>query len=541
MNRFLTTLSEYAPAMVSGFLLTISFPKANLPWVAWFALVPLMLSLYKLNRKKAFNAGFIMGLAHFLSLIYWIVPTISIYGKLPLLLALPILLLLASYLALYPALFASGVIYLHGGMSGEKSLPEWLTPLRSAALWVGLEYLRSTILTGFPWGLAGYSQYMQLNLIQIADITSVYGISFIIIMTNSVVALAWRAWFSSDRQISSRRVVIIWIILLIMLFGGVISYGKMRIAEVDKRAAQSESVTISVIQGNIEQDLKWDESYQESTITKYCNLSMRASELHPDLIIWPETALPFYYSWNKKMSDRVDSCIRDAETTFLIGSPAFKAVDEAAKIYNIFNRAYMINELGQITGSYDKVHLVPFGEYVPFGKYLSFLGKIIAQAGDFSSGRSDADPLAFNGSSAGVQICFEVIFPHLSRAAVKNGAKILVTMTNDAWFGYTSAPGQHFTMAVFRAIENRRAVARAANTGISGFIDPTGKILQSSRLFEEVALTQSIPSLNIKTLYSTFGDLFAQICLFAIGAACVVNIVKRRGVKLLQVSSSSRR
>lgn len=573
MNRFLITSSEYTPALLSGFLLTMSFPKFDLHWLAWVAMVPLMLSLYRLNEKQAFNGGLIMGLSHFLSLLYWIVPTISIYGELSLFLALPILILLAGYLALYPALFAYGIRYFHSGLMAkhntdptviaqtslskniskklmphrsdkgkflppehsipdksiqDKSMPDWLLPLTAAVLWVGLEYIRSNFLTGFPWGAAGYSQYMQLNLIQIADITSVYGISFIIILTNGVVTLAWRGCFASDRERRSTRDVILWTLSLLALFGGVISYGKMRIATIEKISAKSDSSDISVVQGNIDQIVKWNEAYQESTITQYCNLSMQAAQHHPDLIIWPETALPFYYSWNKKMSDKVDSCIMDAGTTFLIGSPAFRTVDEAAKSYNIFNRAYMINKLGVVTGSYDKVHLVPFGEYVPFGRYLSFLGKIIAQAGDFSSGKKDTEPLAFNGSSVGVLICFEIIFPHLSRTVVNNGAQILVTMTNDAWFGYTSAPGQHFTTSVFRAIENRRAVARAANTGISGFIDPTGKILQVSKLFEECSLTQKIPSLKIKTVYSMVGDLFAYICLFAIGVACMVNIVKKK-------------
>lgn len=348
--------------------------------------------------------------------------------------------------------------------------------------------------------------------------------------------------------------MVIWLLSLLVMFGVVIGYGKVRISDIEKESAQAESVKVSVIQGNIEQVFKWDEAYQESTVTKYCNLSIQAAQLFkqqpdqkivrqdrkreredteqlkPDLIIWPETALPFYYSWNKKLSNRVDNCIKDAGTTFLIGSPAFKTVDKSSKTYEFYNRAYMVNQNGAITGTYDKVHLVPFGEYVPFGKYLSFLGKIIAQAGDFSSGKRDTSPLIFSvaagDSSAGVLICFESIFPYLSRTAVKNGAQILVTMTNDAWFGYTSAPEQHFTMALFRAIENRRSVARAANTGISGFIDPTGKIIQVSNLFEDIALTQTIPSMRIQTLYSKFGDIFAFVCLFAIGAAFVLNIAK---------------
>ncbi|MGD9733180.1 MAG: apolipoprotein N-acyltransferase [Desulfamplus sp.] len=586
MNNLIIKISEYLPAVLSGFLLTAAFPKSELTFLAWIALVPLIFYLHRakdsknssFDKKKAFKAGFIMGLSHFLSLLYWIVPTISTYGLLPLFVALTILILLACYLALYPAVFAFGLswfqcAYIHkkgDNCSGDICSQEkrykleyintLLTPLIAAALWVSLEYIRSIFLTGFPWGLIGYSQYMHLNLIQIADITSVYGVSFMVVLTNFVLAKVVMAAASKSFKID----VLVWIICLAVMFGGAIGYGKIRIADIEKEAAKSEMVNISVIQGNIEQVLKWDESYQESTIAKYCKLSIQAveksyesvvnsheslqnSELQgkndlksesdkdkkdkPDLIILPETALPFYYNWNKKLSDRVNDCIREAGTSFLIGSPAFKTVDEAAKIYDFYNRAYMVNELGAITGSYDKVHLVPFGEYVPFGKYLSFLGKIIAQAGDFSSGDKDIQPLEFTGltnkPTAGVLICFEIIFSDLSRTVVKNGADILVTMTNDAWFGYTSAPEQHFTMAVFRAVENRRAVARAANTGISGFISPTGKILKTSELFKDASLTQNLPCMKIKTAYTKFGDMFAFVCLFAIAASFMVNIAKK--------------
>ncbi|MBF0413712.1 MAG: apolipoprotein N-acyltransferase [Desulfamplus sp.] len=557
MSNFIIIFFECFPAMLSGFLLTLSFPKNELTFLAWIALVPLILYLYRVkdsatvDKKKAFNAGFIMGLCHFLSLLYWIVPTISTYGLLPLFVAVPILMLLACYLALYPAVFTFGLSWFQCaymqknkekkninpspvGRAGEglgvTSLNNLLMPLVAAALWVSLEYIRSIFLTGFPWGLVGYSQYMHLNLIQIADITSVYGISFMVVMTNFVLAKVVMAAFAKSFKID----VLVWIICLVVMFGGVIGYGKIRITDIEKEAEQSEMVNISVVQGNIDQVLKWDLAYQESTITKYCKLSIEAAQqkIRPDLIILPETALPFYYGWNKQLSSKFDECIREAGTSFLIGSPAFKTVDEVAKIYNFYNRAYMVNELGVIIGSCDKVHLVPFGEYVPFGKYLSFLGKIIAQAGDFSSGETDIKPLTFTGainkSSAGVLICFEIIFPYLSRTAVKNGAHILVTMTNDAWFGYTSAAKQHFTMAVFRAIENRRAVARAANTGISGFIDQTGKIVQTSELFKDAALTQQLPSMNIKTTYTKFGDIFAFVCMFAIAALFVVNIARKK-------------
>ncbi|MBF0211605.1 MAG: apolipoprotein N-acyltransferase, partial [Desulfamplus sp.] len=520
-------LYQYFFPFLSGFLLTLSFPNSEVDWLAWIALVPLILSLDKINGKRAFKFGFVMGLSHFLSLLYWIVPTISTYGQLPLLLALPILILLSGYLALYPALFALGLSYL--------KVNSKLMPLTAAALWVSLEYIRSIFMSGFPWGLVGYSQYSHLELIQIADITSVYGISFIVVLTNAVIA---RILALKSKQ-NYKSEIAISIFSLFLIFGFLIGYGKFRITDIKNESDKGKILNISVVQGNIEQALKWEEAYQKSTIEKYCKLSIKAAQEFKlnfqnrgaksdklNLIIFPETALPFYYTWNKNLSNEINSCIKDVGTNFLIGSPSFKTIDKAAKIYQFYNRAYMVNELGVVIGSYDKVHLVPFGEYVPFGRYLSFLGKIIAQAGDFSAGKRDAQPLLFNlssdsvksnsvlSSSAGVLICFEVIFPYLARESVNNGAQLLVTMTNDAWFGYTSAPKQHFAMAIFRAVENRRAVARAANTGISGFIDPTGKVLQTSNLFEDAALTEPLPAMTIQTFYSKFGDAFAFVCIF---------------------------
>jgi len=531
-GNFITLIARYLPAMLSGGLLTLSFPKANLSWLAWISLIPLIISVKGMDGKRAFNAGFIMGVVHFFSLLYWIIPTISTYGQLSMFLTVPILILLSFYLALYPAVFALAIHFFRSDFK----------PLTAAAMWVALEYLRSTLFTGFPWGLTGASQYMNLPLIQIADITSVYGVSFIIVMTNGVLAMVIELLALAGKK--ENRVLffkgtfkpsliwspsLLWSISLSVVFSFIFIYGEIRIEQIKKITSRSDHATLSVVQGNIEQVFKWDQAFQESTIAKYCELSVEASEENPDLIVWPETALPFYYGWNSDLSAQVDECIKSSGTTFLVGSPAFETVyQDAVKVDQIFNRAYMVNPNGFITGKYDKTHLVPFGEYVPLGKYLSFLGKIIAQAGDFSPGDENNHPLAFNGSSTGVLICFEVIFPYLSRSLVNKGAQILVNTTNDAWFGYTSAPEQHFSMAVFRAIENRRAVARAANTGISGFIEPTGRISVKSALYEDAVLSRSLPSLTVTTLYSTWGDLFAIICLVAMVVLFMINIIKQK-------------
>ena len=501
------------PALASGGLLTLSFPATQWSQLAWISLVPLLIAIKDAPPSRAFQMGLAMGMTHFLSLIYWILPTLRVYGNLPVVLAFPVLFLLVSYLALYPAMFCL-ILSRRPAGNGISSF----MPIKAAFLWVALEFARARLFTGFPWGLAGYSQYRQTLLIQIADITGVYGISFIIVLVNATLAMAWHHFKArtnrpetGNRQIFFRP-LIVWGMMAVSILTGMTLYGRNRLSTMEKIIAHTPGRHISVIQGNIPQATKWDNAYKKKTVEIYCRLSQKAATPQtPDLIIWPETALPFYYTWEKEMSDAVNHCIRQCNTWFIIGSPAFSLQGE--NDFNFFNRAYMLTPQAGISAAYDKAHLVPFGEYVPFGNYLTFLDKLTSQAGDFSPGPTDARPLAFKGNHAGILICFEIIFPKLTSTVVKNGADLLVTMTNDAWFGRTSAPLQHFSMAVFRAVENRRSIARSANTGISGFIDPGGRIMGTTALFEETLLTRSLPCLQSMSFYTIHGDLFAWLCL----------------------------
>jgi apolipoprotein N-acyltransferase len=218
----------------------------------------------------------------------------------------------------------------------------------------------------------------------------------------------------------------------------------------------------------------------------------------------------------------VQKGIQNAGTSFLIGSPSFIQSENGIKYYN---SAYLINPDGKIQGKYDKVHLVPFGEYVPFKKWLPFLGKMVEEVGDFWPGEKGST-IKWGNYKLGVQICFEIIFPGLSRAVVNNNAALLVNLTNDAWYGNSCAPYQHFSMTVFRAIENRKALVRSANTGISGFIDPVGRIIAETALFSDAVLTRSVPIIFMTTFYTRFGDLFAIACLVS-----VLFIVLRQKIK----------
>lgn len=505
----------YFPALLTGVCLTMSFPNTGLFMIAWVALIPLMISVSTQTPRQAFFSGLCAGMVHYLSLIYWLVQTLEVYGGLHWVLAYACLVLLSFYLALYLGVFCALFRKLNTGGA--------LIPLAGASFWVVLEYIRTYLLTGFPWGALGYSQYMNLNFIQIADFSGVYGVSFLIVLVNLTGVMAWK-WIvgvntNRDPLVGKQKMVLSVGITLSLLWG-TYGYGRIQIKQVAEHIQKSPKVPVAVVQGNIRQDLKWTQSFRESTIEKYIKLSTQILDRQPVLVIWPETAMPFYYNYDNALSNLVDAGIRQANTDFLIGSPAVEVQNDEVKIYN---RAYMLDRFSLITGIYDKIHLVPFGEYVPFEKYLTFLGKITAQAGNFSFGQKKYEPLVFKSHKTGVLICFDVLFPRIAARFVKNGADLLTTMTNDAWFGYSSATWQHFSICVFRAIENRRSVARAANTGISGFIDPKGKILKTTRLFTDVSIVEPISMLTIKTPYTKYGDGFAMICVLAICLAFVIN------------------
>jgi apolipoprotein N-acyltransferase len=303
-------------------------------------------------------------------------------------------------------------------------------------------------------------------------------------------------------------------------------YGSIRIGETDKAIEAANTAKISVVQGNIDQSLKWNQSFQLETLAKYGRLSYAASKEKPDLIVWPETAAPFYYTNDKYLTYKIKETFRNCGTEFLIGFPSYTSEMGSFKF---FNSAYIMNPEGMIEGTYSKTHLVPFGEYVPLQDFLPFIHKLTEQSGDFYPGEK-GNTLDFANGKIGTQICFEVIFPELSRAMVSNGAQLIANITNDAWFGKSSAPFQHFSMVKFRAVENKRAIARAANTGISGFIDPLGRELAASDLYVDAQLTRSLPLLNTLTFYTRFGDVFVW-GLFLVFAPFAAVRIRQKGFR----------
>jgi apolipoprotein N-acyltransferase len=517
-------------AVLSGLLLTGAFPKIGWDWLAWFALVPLLAAISNLSVRESFRIGFVTGLVHYLSLLYWVVPVMRTYGYLPLYLSVAILFLFTAVLALFPAVFSMALAAV--GTSPLRCL------LAMPVLWVAVEYVRTFIFTGFPWELLGYSQYLRHHLIQIADLFGVYGVSFLIAMGNAAIFLTImyigrKTWHGRP---VSRPLVLGASALFVAGFLLTWIYGAWRIQATDRLMAAAPTARVAVIQGNIDQALKWDPVFQANTIKTYNRLSLAVKSEKPDLIVWPESATPFFLFYDRQPTEKVLAGIEKADTDFLIGSPSFERQGKR-EIY--YNSAYLVSPVTKKIRKYDKAHLVPYGEYVPFKKWLPFLGKLVAQVGDFRPG-TPGKTLQWHKNALGVQICYEIIFPGLSRAMVKNNAVLLINITNDAWFGKTSGPYQHFSMTIFRAVENRRALARAANTGISGFIDPVGRILASTPLLQEAALTRALPLIRSKTFYTRYGDILALACLGGTTFVILIEIGnymlkfrKRRKIKCL--------
>jgi len=489
-----------ALALLSSALLLLASPgeSATLPLAAWFALTPLLYRLAGHSPRQAALLGLICGLAYYGPLLRWIIIVLATYGEVPLALAGLALFFLTCYMSCYLALFAF--------------LCAWVSkkiPLLVAApiLWVSLDLIRSMLFTGFPWFDLGYTQHSIPHLIQIADLTGHHGVSFLIVLTNALIVALACFFFKSGTPHNFRGIT-----AALILLGLAFSYNFWRLDAVSKEIAGSERTVVAVAQGNFPQNQKWLPAFQEETVATYLRLSREAiARNKPQLVVWPETALPFY-PFEHPLFLRLQTELTAPEQVWLLtGAPHRERVTGSEQI-NYFNSAFLLTPLGAVSGRYDKQHLVPFGEYIPFRSVLAFASPVVETLGDFSSGNADT-PLSCQKSRIGVLICFESIFPELSRKQAANGANLLINITNDAWFGKSGAPWQHLSMAVFRAVETRKSLVRAANTGISAFIDPLGRMQAESELFSQYAGSESVVLLEGKSGYVRLGHLFPWACL----------------------------
>ena len=509
-------LFSFAVAGATALLLV--FPMSGLPgcWPLLFvALAPLLSAVRRLPPMRAACMGMFCGLLYNIGLLYWIVIVLGRYGGLPPWISVPAMTLLAMYMASYLALFCLFLCLVLRGPVAENGSAARLV-LAAPVFWVGLDYLRSFFFSGFPWMDLGYGLFRQPLLIQAADLGGHHLVTFCIILVNCLLVLFFDRFRNQvSVAVWKQRISVVFACILLVCIGG---YSFQRYQQVSAVIEKEQQATVSAIQGNISQDEKWSAVRKEDTVAGYLALSRRAMETKSvDLVVWPETALPFYPQQNPLMGQVLDF-VRDENVSLLTGAPYFilKTQKEAgSRPIDYFNSGLLINSSGRLAGRYDKQHLVPFGEYVPMRAYLPFLEPLVVSVGDFTAG-SSYEPLQAGKIRAGVLICFESIFPGIARREVEAGSNLLVNLTNDAWYGRSSAPYQSLAMSVFRAVETRRSLVRAANTGISGFVEPTGAIRVQSQLFEPAVLTETIALLEMQTIFTRGGHWFGPFCLVMI-------------------------
>ncbi len=506
-------------AAISGIILVLIFPRFNFEPLAWFAFIPLFAAMMaEKTPRRAALLGFVAAMIFYTWGLNWINNTLINYGNLPAAASFTVLGLLAAYLSSYVALFCYWTRKVC-----EKNPVRFF--LFAPTLWTSLEYIRSTHAEfGFSWLGLGYSQFKTLPVIQMAETTGVYGVSWLIVFVNAGLYLAWKTWrprgaknFAAKISAAKNAVNMgaRFLSVTVIVFAGWWGYGSVAMNRHAIAAEKNPTITVALIQGNVEQFMKWNPAYQKQVMKKYRDLTLTAARSKPQLIVWPETALPFYYGEHSVGTEFVQGLARQTQTPILFGSPRKKITEGRTTHYN---SAYMVSATGDTQNRYDKIHLVPFGEFVPFRKLLFFVEKMVAMVGEFGRGK-EATLFAVAGYQAGVSICYEMIFPDLLRQAVKNGAHFLVNITNDAWFGESSASYQHMSMAALRAVENRVPIVRAANTGVSGTADADGTLRDATKLFVEAAqITTITPRRRGLTFYAANGDVFSWLCLLATAA-----------------------
>lgn len=485
-------MHPFLSAAFTGILLTLSFPSVGHPLFAWIALVPLLIALCNVNSKIAFRLGLLAGVIHFAGTIYWIPSVMANFGGLPVFMAWCVHLLFVLFLGSFIAVFAVSINSLVKSF-GQIGL------MFAPAAWVAMELARIHLFTGFPWLLIGYSQVPFLAIAQVASIVGVLGISILVVAVNGAI---------SYRLIERGNAHGLPVIVTGAAFVVVFAFGALRL---DRAVLLNEgtSLTVAAVQGNVSQDDKWDATKREAILTTYLRQTREAAAAGAELIVWPEAATQFPLADDQR-SQRIRSTARTTSTHLLIGTTEIE-LDKQTRYYNA---AHMVGPLGDTIGVYRKQHLVPFGEYVPLQDALFFVSPLVEAVGSFSAGRS-AQALPFNNDLISTAICYEIIYPGLVRELVLAGAELLTTMTNDAWFGMTAAPHQHFQMARMRAIEQGRYLVRSANTGISGIVDPYGRVIDQSALFEEAVLVNEARLLKGLTFYGRIGDVPAYLGLLA--------------------------
>lgn len=507
-------------AALSGALQVLSFPSPALDFLCWFAVAPLMLAILGpfqrsgpqlvdekgrplgvLSTTQGFWLGYLSGILWYAGTCFWIYHVMHVYGGLHAAVSAGILVLFCLYLGLYHGLFGALLAKSAHGATGSKR-----AILLAPALWVAVELARARI-TGFPWDLLGTAQVDNIPLAQVARWTGVYGLSLGIMLVNTAVAATFLLPAHRRRT---------------LLAASALSIAVLEAGVLVRPPATPATYTARLVQQNIALDTRWDVESFRATLAELRTLSVRP-ESRAALVVWPESPAPFYLS-DPFFRSEVAGVARDARAYVIAGS--LGTPPEPGKLYN---SAALVTPQGEWTTRYDKVHLVPFGEYVPFKPLFVFAEKLTREVGDFTPG-SERTVFDAGGQKAGVFICYESIFPDEVRLFAANGARVFVNISNDGWFGEYGAPGQHLNMARMRAVENGRWVLRATNTGITASIDPYGRVVERAPRNARLALDAPYALVEGTTFYTRHGDWLAWACVIIAVLGVFVRFNLRAGM-----------
>ncbi len=505
---------DFPLALVAGVLLAASFPRYGHAACAWIALVPLLIALSGWSGRsgplpgqrpfRAFALGLTACVVYFVGTLYWTGSVVAMFGGLSAPLAILAVVVLALYQGLYPAIGALATGTLIRWM-GRPAL--FLAP----AAWVATEYVRGSLFGGFAWVPLGASQVEVIPIAQLASLVGVYGLSAFVAFINALLAFALLTSGGARlRAIATGS-------LLLVVVG---AWGAWRVRDGALIRAGT-PIRVGLIQANIEQTAKWDPAQARRIFTTYLAMTRDAVRRGAEYVIWPESSTPFMFEEDPGGSQAIRELAAEVRVPILFGSDQIVRGPKP----RLYNAAFLVTPQGEVAAVYRKIQLVPFGEFVPLQAWLTFVSPIVDRVGGFESGESVV-MLPVGSHKTSTAICYEVIFPWLAREAVERGSELLTTITNDGWYGQTSAPFQHFALASMRAIEQGRYLARSANTGISGVVDPYGRVVNKSAIFEQVGLVEEVRFLTGRTVYSRIGDVVAYAALAVTALALVA--AKRR-------------
>ena len=425
------------------------------------------------------------GVVYFVGTVYWTGSVLSTFGGLSGILAAIAMLLLALYLAIYPAIF-SVILARLVARGGAPAL------LLAPPAWVAAEFARGYVFGGFPWVPLGNSQVTVLPVVQIASIFGVYGVSLLVAIVNAAIAFA---------LLEAGRMRIKVVAATAVLLVAVAAWGTWRIAD-NSLTRQGTPLRVGLIQGNIAQEDKWNPREARRIFTTYIAMTRDVVRRGAQYVMWPESSTPFTFGEGSAGDQQVRLLAQEVGVPILIGSDEIVHTNPPAS----YNSAFQVGPDGRTAAVYRKMHLVPFGEFIPLQQWISFVAPLVKRLMPFSEGQSSV-MLPVGEHRASTSICYEVVFPALVRDAVNMGSELLTTITNDGWYGNSSAPFQHFELASMRAIEHGRYLARAANTGISGVVDPYGRVVARSGIFEQVGMVEEVRFLSARTVYARIGDI----------------------------------